>query len=169
MSISNALRRTPHWVAVSTLLVFPAVSTPSAADPGGPFAGMSGHWSGGGTLQLESGANERISCRADYSVDGSGSSLSQRLTCASDSYKLQISANVAAHGGALSGSWSESVHGEGGSVSGSVSGSTIRAQVHGSSFSAGVGISTGGRSQSVTITPTAGTSVRHVVISLHKG
>jgi hypothetical protein len=140
-----------------------------AAAESGPFSGMSGHWSGGGTLRLESGSTERIHCRATYSVGAGGNQLTQSLRCASDSYKLDISASVTSSGGTLSGTWSESAHGEGGSISGHASGAVIRAQVHGGAFSAGVGIHTSGGGQSVTITPTAGTDVRSVTISLHKG
>jgi hypothetical protein len=52
---------------------------------------------------------------------------------------------------------------------GSVSGSVVRAQAHGGNFAAGIGIHTSGNSQSVTITPSAGTEVRSVTISMRKG
>jgi hypothetical protein len=156
--------------AVIAFLASPVLlQTPALAAGDGPFSGMSGRWSGGGSLRLSDGGSERISCRSSESVGGSGQSLSLSLRCASDSYRLEISASVASSGGSLSGSWTESEHGVSGSVSGHVSGGVIRAQVHGGSFSAGVGIQTSGRSQSVTITPSSGTDVRHVTISLHKG
>jgi len=34
----------------------------------GPFAGMAGNWSGGGTVTLDDGSTERIRCRASYAV-----------------------------------------------------------------------------------------------------
>ena len=135
----------------------------------GPFSGLSGHWAGAGVISLGDGSTERIHCRATYSVDAAGRSLVQQLRCASDSYRLEISANVRSQGGVLSGSWSEAAHGESGSVSGSASGSTIRAQVRGGSFSAGIGIHTSGAAQSVTITPSAGTDVRSVTITMRRG
>jgi hypothetical protein len=156
--------------AAMALLASPVLfQAPAQAAGDGPFSGMAGRWSGGGTLRLADGGSERISCRASESVDGSGQSLSLSLRCASDSYKLEVSANVASSGGSLSGSWSESEHGVSGSISGHASGGAVRAQVHGGSFAAGVGISTSGRSQSVTITPSAGTEVRQVSVSLRRG
>ena len=38
------------------------------AQSGGPFAGMAGNWSGGGTVTLDDGSSERIRCRATYAV-----------------------------------------------------------------------------------------------------
>ena len=39
---------------------------------GGPFAGFDGIWSGNGTVALSDGTTERIRCKADYKVNGSG-------------------------------------------------------------------------------------------------
>ncbi len=91
------------------------------ADPGpeGPFFGLSGYWSGSGTITMSNGAAERIRCRATYAVNGAGRALQQTLRCASDSYRLDISSNVVSEGGALSGSWSEATRGVSGSISGS--------------------------------------------------
>ncbi len=135
----------------------------------GPFAGLNGRWSGGGSATLANGSTERIHCRATYIANGVGTSLGQQLRCASDSYRLEISANVVSSGGSLSGSWSEATHGQSGSLSGSASGATIRVQAVGGGFSAGIGIRTQANSQSVTITPSSGTDVRSVTITLHRG
>ena len=135
----------------------------------GPFAGLSGSWSGGGSIAMADGSHERIHCRAHYTAGGGGHSLSQSLHCASASTSLQISANVVDQGGSLSGSWSETTRGVTGSISGHVSGSTIRAQVVGGGFSAGVGINLHGDSQSVTITPSSNTDIKTVTVSMHRG
>src|ERR1700761_6115731 len=82
-------------------------STASYAQAGGPFAGMAGFWSGGGTVTLDDGSTERIRCRASYAVGGGGNGLQQTLTCASDSYKFNLTSNVTAQGPAISGTWSE--------------------------------------------------------------
>src|SRR3979490_1751036 len=60
----------------------------------GPFAGFSGTWSGNGTVSLSDGSTERIRCKADYKVDGSGLGLKQNLHCASDSYKFDLRSDV---------------------------------------------------------------------------
>src|SRR3954447_12169956 len=85
----------------------------------GPFAGMAGVWSGGGTVTLDDGSSERIRCRATYAVGAGGNGLNQSLTCASDSYRFNLSSNVTASGGSLSGTWSESSRGINGNVEGS--------------------------------------------------
>ncbi len=85
------------------------VSAQAQAEPGsgGPFLGLSGHWSGAGTVTLTNGATERLRCKAAYTVNPTGKALQQTLRCASDTYKVEISSNVISEGGSLSGSWAE--------------------------------------------------------------
>ena len=92
--------------AVVTLFAASVFSSASHAQSG-PFAGMAGTWSGGGSVTLDDGSSERIRCRATYAVGEGGAGLNQSLTCASDSYKFALSTNVTAQGGSLSGTWSE--------------------------------------------------------------
>jgi hypothetical protein len=101
------------------------------ADPGseGPFLGLSGHWSGAGTVTMTNGATERIRCKAAYAVNTTGKAVQQTLRCASDSYKFEITSNVIFEGGSLSGSWAEATRGMSGSVSGRASGAGIVANV----------------------------------------
>src|SRR5260370_2934543 len=73
----------------------------------GPFAGFEGAWSGNGTVALSDGTTERIRCKADYKVNGSGLGLKQSLRCASDSYKFELSSDVTSQGDRISGNWSE--------------------------------------------------------------
>lgn len=138
-----------------------------AAD--GPFFGLSGYWSGGGTIALTNGATERIRCKATYAVNATGRALNQSLRCASDSYQLTINSNVVFEGGAISGSWSKSAHNVSGSISGRASGSEIQARVGGGGFTASLDVRTHGGHQTVVITPHGGTDVRNVSVSLHKG
>lgn len=134
----------------------------------GPFSGYEGNWTGGGTISVSSGAKERLRCRAHYGVGGGGNSLSQNLTCASDSYKFNVVANVQASGGALSGTWSETTRGASGAISGSISPTQISAQVSGAGFSASIGIASRGNKQSVLIRPT-GTEITSVSVTMSKG
>src|SRR5262245_22442091 len=84
----------------------------------GPFAGLAGNWSGAGTITLGNGSKERIRCRANYSVGGDGNQLSQSLKCASDSYNFNLSSNVVAAAGQLSGMWNESSRNMSGAIFG---------------------------------------------------
>src|SRR3954469_7224387 len=84
----------------------------------GPFAGMAGVWSGGGTVTLEDGASERIRCRATYAVGAGGNGLNLNLICASDSYKFDLKGDVTSDRGVLLGTWSESSRGVTGTLEG---------------------------------------------------
>jgi hypothetical protein len=79
-------------VLVSGLLL---TSAQGHADPGseGPFLGLSGHWSGAGTVTMTNGVTERIRCKATYAVNATGKAVQQTLRCASDSYRVEISSN----------------------------------------------------------------------------
>ena len=141
------------------------------ADPGseGPFLGLSGHWSGAGTVTMTNGVTERIRCKATYAVNAAGKALQQTLRCASDSYRLEISSNVISEGGSLSGSWAEVTHGVSGNISGRASGAEIVANVAAAGFAARLDMRTQGDKQSVTIRPQGGTDVTAVSIALRKG
>jgi hypothetical protein len=146
------------------------VPTHGSADPGpgGPFLGLSGHWSGAGTITMADGSSERLRCKAANAVNANGRAIQQSLRCASDSYRLDISSNVVAEGGSLSGSWAESTRGVSGNVSGRASASAIVANVAGAGFTARIDVRTQGDRQSVTIRPQSGTDVASVSVALHK-
>lgn len=133
-----------------------------------PFAGMSGAWSGGGTITVSNGTNERIRCRATYVVANSGNSLQQDLRCASDSYRFMVVSNVSYDGGTISGSWTEQTRNASGNVTGRAGSGQIWATVAGFGFTAELAVITRGNAQSVTIRP-SGTDVTNVSINLRRG
>jgi hypothetical protein len=116
-----------------------------------PFAGMSGVWSGRGTILLADGGREAIRCRATYAVRSDGNALQQTLRCASDSYKFELSSNVVAANGRLSGTWSEATRGVNGEVQGTTSGGRFQVVVNAGNFTASLVLTTRGNSQSVAI------------------
>ena len=59
-----------------------------------PFAGMAGVWSGGGTITLDSGASERIRCRATYAVSSGGDGLKYIITRPGHSPADTVNANL---------------------------------------------------------------------------
>ena len=99
-----------------------------------PFFGLSGYWSGGGTIAMTNGATERIRCKETYAVNSTGRALNQSLRCASDSYRLEISSNVIFESGAISGTWSEATRNVSGTVSGRATSAEIQASVAGGGF-----------------------------------
>jgi hypothetical protein len=152
----------------SAILLIPAQGNTEPAS-GTPFAGLSGHWSGAGTVTMTNGATERLRCTAAYTVNAAGKAIVQTLRCASDSYRVEISSNVISEGGSLSGSWAESTRGLSGNISGRASGAEIVANVAGAGFTARLDVRTQGERQSVTIRPQGGTDVTAVSIALRKG
>jgi hypothetical protein len=137
-------------LAAVTLLVASASSSASYAQSG-PFAGMAGNWSGGGTVTLDDGSTERIRCRATYAVGAGGNGLNLNLLCASDSYKFDLRSNVIAQGGSLSGSWSESSRGVNGTLEGRGGNGYFQALASAPGFNANISLTTHGNRQSVVI------------------
>ncbi len=117
----------------------------------GPFAGLAGVWSGGGTVTLDDGSSERIRCRATYAVGNGGNGLNQSLTCASDSYRFNLSSNVVSHGTSLSGTWSESSRGVSGNLEGRGANGNYQIIASAPGFSANIALTTRGNKQSVAI------------------
>src|ERR1700730_16141559 len=117
----------------------------------GPFTGFNGAWSGNGTVILSDGTTERIRCKADYRVDGSGLALKQNLHCASDSYKFDLSSDVTNQGDRISGSWSEVSRNIFGNLQGTAGGGRIDVFVEASGFAANLTLTTTGNKQTVQI------------------
>jgi hypothetical protein len=140
----------PRIVAAGVLaaLLFSGSATFAAS---GPFAEMAGVWSGSGTISLDSGASERIRCRATYAVSGDGTGLNQNLVCASDSYKFELKSDVLAKDGSLSGTWSELSRNVGGSLEGRASNGQFDVVVSAVAFKAKLSVTTHGNKQAVSI------------------
>ena len=136
--------------AVAVLLVASAADSASYAQSG-PFAGLAGVWSGGGTVALDDGSTERIRCRATYAVSPAGTGLNQTLVCASDSYKFDLKTNVIAERGTLSGTWSESSRNINGNLEGRASGGNFQVIATAPGFTADISLTTCGNRQSVVI------------------
>ena len=137
-------------LAIGTLLVA-SVSGSASYAQSGPFAGMAGNWSGGGTVTLDDGSSERLRCRATYAVGAGGTGLNLSLTCASDSYKFILSSNVVAQGGALSGTWSESSRGISGNLEGRGGSGNFQVVANAPGFTASLSLATQGNRQSIAI------------------
>ncbi|HEY0220449.1 MAG TPA: hypothetical protein VGC26_11895 [Afipia sp.] len=139
----------------------------SAARAEGAFDGYAGSWSGNGSIQIANSGTERIRCKGTYSVDGGGNNLRQSLRCASDSYRFDLTTNITATGGQLSGNWTESSRGVNGFVGGSISGGNIVARVETNGYVATFNITTRGGKQSVAIASPG--DLRAVNIALTRG
>jgi hypothetical protein len=151
-----ALLRTFALVSVTL-----AASTPAFAESG-PFAGFAGAWSGSGTISIADGSKERLRCRANYRA--ADTDLQQTLRCASDSYKFELSSNVASSGDRISGTWSETSRGISGSLEGRAAGGRITVAVDAPGFSANLSLVKHRNRQSVSITSQS--EIRNISISL---
>ena len=160
---------TSEFFAQARRLTFAAVafflaSASASYSQSGPFAGMAGNWAGSGTVTLDDGSRERIRCRASYQV--AGAKMSMTLTCASDAYKFNLSANVVDEGGAVSGTWSESGRGVIGALQGRGGGGKFQVVASTAGFNANISLRTAGNKQSVSMR--ADSQFRGADISLSK-
>ena len=150
LPVNKSLART---FAYSRRLAFAAAAffvTSTAlvhAQAGGPFAGMAGTWSGGGTVTLDDGSRERLRCRATYVVPGA--TMSMGLTCASDAYKFDLRASVVAEGGNVAGTWSETSRNVGGNIQGRGAGGSFHVIAQAAGFSSDISLRTTGNKQHI--------------------
>jgi hypothetical protein len=167
MAVSSSLHHSFVTGALALAGILSAdLGSALAAD--GLFGHLSGYWSGTGTVTMNNGSSDRIRCKASYAVGQGGNALEQNLRCASDSYKMQVNANVISSGGSISGTWSEATRNVTGNLSGTASGSEVRANVAGMGFTASLNLATKGDKQIVTIKPQGATDIVNVSIALRK-
>jgi hypothetical protein len=146
-SFNNAFL-TVRRLLMAAAVLFAALLTASPSHAqSGPFAGLSGTWSGGGSVTLDDGSKERIRCRATYAP--AGATMAMTLTCASDAYKFALSANVEDRGGAITGSWSEASRNISGSLEGRGGGGSFEVVASTAGFNANISLRTTGNKQSI--------------------
>jgi hypothetical protein len=149
----------------ASLLVFVVLAMAGTATAqSSPFHGLSGTWSGSGTVSLSDGSTERLRCRANYTTSAGDAMLQQTLRCASDGYKFELSGSAVNSRGDISGSWSEASRGIGGDLKGNGTPGRISVTVDSPTFSATLTLTTRGDRQTVSIT--SGGDIRKVTISM---
>ena len=164
ISFNNAFLTTRRLLlAAAVLFVSSLAASPSHAQSG-PFAGLAGTWSGGGSVTLDDGSKERIRCRATYAP--AGATMTMTLTCASDAYKFALSANVEDRGGAIAGSWSEASRNVSGSLEGRGSGGNFEIVAATAGFNSNISLRTAGNKQSINMR--ADSQFRGATISLSR-
>jgi len=138
MAITRPLLRCIALMAV--LAAAPAYAQQS-------FDSVAGSWSGDGMMKPSDGPRERVRCKADYVPKNNGQSVKVSLRCASDAYKMNLSANIDQNGTDLSGNWFESQYRQGGKVSGKNVNGVIEARVEGDTVTALLSVRTKGDHQ----------------------
>jgi hypothetical protein len=138
------------------------------AQRAGPFTPLSGNWAGSGTISTNTGAKERIRCRAQYKVAQTGADAQLELRCASDSYKFELQSAVSHNDGTISGTWSEVTRGAIGTISGTSKGNQINLRASSPVFSALLAVNTHSNQQSISI-QSPGSEISAVSINLNRG
>ncbi|MDA9452372.1 MULTISPECIES: hypothetical protein [Bradyrhizobium] len=138
---------------------------PLRAEP--VFDGLAGAWSGIGTMKPSDGPREKVRCKVAYNVTRPGRSLTLDLRCASDAYKMVLSANIEQSGTELSGNWFESEYRQGGKVYGTNKDGLIEARIEGNTVAALVTIQTRSNRQSF-LMEAPGSWMTEVAIELNK-
>jgi hypothetical protein len=151
--------------AVTAVGLVAAAASASAAQ--GPFAGLTGSWSGSGTLVFASGAREALRCRAQYAVREDGETVRHNLLCASAGDRFEFDAELQHNDGAVTGIWAETTRNVSGNVNGRAATGRIEATLRSPAFAAGVAVITRGNHQSVLI-QSPGSRVQEVKVELRK-
>ncbi|WFU28953.1 hypothetical protein QA649_27655 [Bradyrhizobium sp. CB1717] len=131
------------------------------------FDSLAGAWSGTGTMKPSDGPREKVRCKVAYNVTRPGRSLTLDLRCASDAYKMALSANIEQSGTELSGNWFESEYRQGGKVYGTNKDGLIEARIEGNTVAALVTIQTKATHQSF-LMEAPGSWMSEVAIELNK-
>ncbi|RXT42093.1 hypothetical protein [Bradyrhizobium betae] len=139
--------------------------TPVRAEP--VFESLGGTWSGTGSMKPSDGPREKVRCKVAYNITKPGRSVSLDLRCASDAYKMILSANIDQNGTELSGNWFESEYRQGGKVYGTNKDGLIEARIEGQTVAALVTIQTKGSHQSF-LMEAPGSWMSEVAIELNK-
>jgi hypothetical protein len=129
-----------------SLLMMMHATAPAYAEQS--FDSVAGSWSGSGSMKPSDGPRERVRCKVDYVPKNSGQSVKMNVRCASDAYKMDLSANIDENGSILSGNWFESTYRQGGKVSGQNVNGLIEAKVEGDTITALLTVRTKGNRQS---------------------
>ncbi|MBR0799784.1 hypothetical protein JQ615_30875 [Bradyrhizobium jicamae] len=144
-----------------------ALMTLSASHAATSLDDLAGGWSGSGSMKPSDGAWERVRCKVAYNVTKPGKSISLNLRCASDAYKMSLSANIDQDGTQLSGNWFEHEYRQGGKISGTNSDGLIEARIEGETVAALVTIRTKGDHQSF-VMKAPGSWLSQVAVELNK-
>jgi hypothetical protein len=129
------------------------------------FDSVAGSWSGGGMMKPKDGPRERVRCKADYTPKNNGQSVKVSVRCASDAYKMELSANIDENGSDLSGNWFESQYRQGGKISGKNVNGVIDARIEGDTVAALLNVRTKGDKQTFAM-QSPGAWVQEVSIDL---
>ncbi len=158
-------RNTIRWMIAASVLTTVLAGAPASAQPG--FDSVAGSWSGIGSMKPSDGPRERVRCKAEYEPKNAGQSVKMTLRCASDAYKMEMSANLDQDGNTISGNWYESQYHQGGKITGQIVNDVIEAKAESDTIIALLTVRTKGSHQSF-VMEAPGAWVSQVSIDLVK-
>jgi hypothetical protein len=133
-------------------VVFGCAAWQQARAAEGPFASFPGTWEGNGKIHIGD-KTERIRCKATYTLQGTtGTYVVLAITCASDSYKFDLSGSFQADlDNTINGNWNENSRGVGGSATGTAKDDRFQLHFESTAITGNMVIVTRSSSQTVTI------------------
>jgi hypothetical protein len=126
---------------------------------------MLGFWIGPGRIEFEAGTSEALLCKAYYTTPHQTDHLSIVLRCASPSQKIELRAQLVAHGPNLTGTWEERTYNASGTATGEATDQQISLSIDGGGFTATMQVIQDEGHQGVSIT-TQGVGFKKVSVSL---
>jgi hypothetical protein len=148
--------RAPPMKALGLAAAVVLAAPMPAALAAGPFERFLGVWTGGGQIVGSNGHRESIRCRAEYSEAKDGAALNQSIVCASESFKFDIQSYAEVSGESVQGHWREASRDVSGHMSGRIADGQFVGEFSAPTFSAGISLTSNGRSQTVSIQPRGG-------------
>lgn len=122
-------------VAIVAAAIISAITIASAQQ-----AGLSGTWSGGGTMVLRSGNAEKVRCRATFTQSGNGASMT--ATCANATARIVQTADLTrVSASRYIGDFTNAEYGISGSIRITLSGNSLSAALSGGGGSASISLS----------------------------
>ncbi len=164
----NRLALVLRTAVMKRLMIFVAISIGLSSEAFGSLDTIAGRWAGVGSMKPSDGPREKIVCKATYDVKRPGKSIKLDLRCASDAYKLVLSADIEEDGDKISGNWFESEWRQGGKIVGTISGDLVEARIEGNTVAALVTIRTTGNRQWF-VMDAPGSWVSQVSIEMKRG
>ena len=139
-----------------------------AQSAGSAFTGLSGSWSGNGRVKFDGGQSEAVKCVAYYKDRDGGAGVGLAVRCSSASGGgIELRANLAATGTAVTGTWEERKYNAAGNLTGQSDGRRISLTIDGGGLSGTMTVTTNGRKQALAFV-SQGSALQGVDIDLSR-
>jgi hypothetical protein len=162
----------PRWAGVfvavvAAAFIFTPVAHAACTSSGSELIqSLEGRWRGNGTVTPIGGQPERILCRVSYDAKSGGHGVRQDIECVGTDYRIKATANVTCNGDRITGTWTERIASNTGSINGSLSGRRLRVSFEGPNFKGRLSVRFSSRSRhAVTISQFDPAKGRHVPVA----